>query len=250
MPSLSNGEAPTDVIAPFILHLSILLPHMPKRSQAVLFDMDGVITLTEEPHFQSWQVPAKRRGFSIDHGLFLSCFGRTNADCVPILFPGVAPGEVAAIADEKETAFREIIADDVPLAPGLIELLEELTAAGVCLGVGSSAPPENVNLVLDNGRIRKFFGAVVTGADVKIGKPDPTVFLMGAKSLGVEPAHAAVLEDAPPGIQAARNGGMLAVGLTTTHTADQLTQAGAHLLFPSIQALRGGQLLSHLTKLP
>lgn len=220
---------------------------MPKHPQAVLFDMDGVITLTEEPHFKSWQVPANKRGFSIDHKAFLSCFGRTNADCVPLLFGSqVTTEEIIAIADEKESAFRDIIAHNVPLAPGLIELLEELTAAGVKLGVGSSAPPENVNLVLDNGKIRKYFGTVITGADVKVGKPAPDVFLQGAAQLKVHPAHAAVLEDAPPGIQAARAANMLAVGLTTTHTAEQLTTAGAQHLFPSIDALRHNKLLSLL----
>jgi HAD superfamily hydrolase (TIGR01509 family) len=175
---------------------------------------------------------AVRRGTPITYETFLSCFGRVNDDCIRVMFgDGVPREESLAIADAKEAAFRSIIAAAVPLAPGLKALLDMLAGRGVLLAVGSSAPPENVALVLDNGGIRQWFRAIVDGSMVTRGKPAPDVFLAAARALGVTPADCAVIEDAPAGIQAAVAAGMLAIGVTTTHSAEQLKTAGAHVIF-------------------
>lgn len=212
------------------------------ESAGVIFDMDGVLVLTEEPHWQSWQVVAEPRGVELDYDTFLSCFGRVNDDCIPILFGDVSREETDRIADEKEKAFRDIVREDVPLAPETRSLLGELKDAGFRLAVGSSGPRDNVDLVLDAGKIREFFDAVVTGNDVTRGKPAPDPFLLAAERLDVPADACAVIEDAPPGIEAAKAAGMLAVGVTTTHTADQLRNAGADHLFEHLADLVGGTL--------
>jgi len=140
----------------------------------------------------------------------------------------------AEIADRKEAAFRDIIRSNVPLAPGIESLLVKLKSRGAGMAVGSSAPPENVNLVLDAGHLRSWFDAVVDGTQVKQGKPAPDVFLRAAMLMDVPPARCAVIEDAPTGIQAAVAAGMLAVGVATTHRADELLAAGAAVCFPTL----------------
>lgn len=218
-----------------------------QRPAAVIFDMDGVLVLTEKPHWESWLVPAKRRGVSFTYETFLSCFGRINPDCVPILFGPVGADEAVAIADEKEAAFRDIIRHDVPLAPGVKELLAELRQAGVMCAVGSSGPKENVQLVVENGGLKPFFGATVDGSMVVRGKPAPDCFLMAAELLGVAPTRCIVVEDAPAGIRAARAAGMTAVALLTTNPRAALEEAGAHHVFPTLADLRGGVLQRLLT---
>jgi beta-phosphoglucomutase family hydrolase len=202
--------------------------------RGVIFDMDGVLVLTEQAHWQSWLVVANERGVTISYEKFLSCFGRINPDCVPILFgQGISAAESNDIADRKEAAFRDIIRSNVPLAPGIDSLLKSLKANGIRLAVGSSGPPENVNLVLDNGRIRSYFAAVVDGSQVKHGKPAPDCFLRASQLMEVPAKDCAVIEDAPTGIKAAVAAGMLAVAVTTTHKADELLAAGAHHCFPT-----------------
>jgi beta-phosphoglucomutase len=194
----------------------------------VIFDMDGVLVLTEQAHWQSWLAVAKPRGVKLEYAAFLSCFGRINSDCVPILFgPDITIAEYREIADRKESAFRDIIRADMPLAPGIRSLLAELKSYGKRLAIGSSAPPENVNLVLDSGNIRSFFDAVVDGNQVQRGKPAPDVFLRAAFLMNVPPAECAVIEDAPTGIHAAVAAGMLAIAVTTTHREEELRAAGA-----------------------
>jgi beta-phosphoglucomutase family hydrolase len=204
-------------------------------TKGVIFDMDGVIVLTEHAHWLAWQAAAQRINATLDYATFLSCFGRVNADCIRIMFGEHIPhGESLRIADEKEHAFREIIRSNVPLAPGLLPLLDNLARANARLAVGSSAPPENVALVLDAGSIRQSFQAVVDGSQVTRGKPAPDVFLQAAALLAIQPARCAVIEDAPAGIQAAKAAGMLGVGVATTHKAHELTDAGADIVYPTL----------------
>ena len=90
-----------------------------------------------------------------------------------------------------------ILAAEFPPMPGVGELLESLHAAGFALAVGSSGPPENVNLVLDRLGNRGLFGSIVHGMDVTRGKPDPQVFLLAAHRLGIPAKRCAVVEDTP-----------------------------------------------------
>ena len=211
----------------------------------VIFDMDGVIVLTEQAHWQSWLAVAEQRGVELEYPTFLSCFGRINPDCVPILFgPGISVEESVEIAERKEAAFRDIIGSNMPLAPGLESLLSKLKAHGLKLAVGSSAPPENVDLVLDGGNLRHWFDAVVDGSQVKRGKPAPDVFLQAAELMNVPPNQCAVIEDAPTGIKAAVAAGMLAVAVATTHTPEELLGAGASICAGSLAELSLQALLN------
>ncbi len=207
----------------------------------VIFDMDGVVVLTAEAHFQSWQDAAARHGVNVDYDKFIKTFGRTNPDIIRLWWGDAASPElIKGIADEKEAAFRDIIRHDVPLAPGCVALLEELRTAGFKLAVGSSAPPENIDLVLDAAGIRPYFSGVVDGSMVKRGKPAPDVFLMAAQTLGLEPSRCAVIEDAPAGIAAAVAAGACAVGVAATHPGEELQAAGAFYLAPALADLSAG----------
>ena len=128
----------------------------------------------------------------------------------------------------KEAAFRRVIADHFPAMPGAVDLLRSLHKAGFRLAVGSSGPPENVQVVVDKLAARDLFGAIVTGADVTRGKPAPQVFLLAAERLGVPPPRCAVIEDAAVGVAAANAAGMTSVGLVSTgRTREELAAAAA-----------------------
>ena len=128
-------------------------------------------------------------------------------------------------ADRKEALYREMIERDFLAIDGAVELIDALAAADFSLAVGSSGPPENVALTLQClGRAERF-AARVTGADVTRGKPDPQVFQLAAKKLGVVPQQCIVVEDAPAGVAAAKAAGMACVALVGTATREQLAQA-------------------------
>lgn len=212
------------------------VPARPTRG--VIFDMDGVLVLTAEAHFRAWRAVGAVHGVEITREAFEHSFGRTNPDCIRLLIdPDPSEALVREIADEKERTYRDLVRADIPLAPGARGVLESLRDAGLVMGVGSSAPRENLDMILDGAGIRGFFGAVVDSSMVTRGKPAPDVFLTAARMLGLEPGACAVIEDAPAGIEAARAAAMTAIGLATTHPAESLRRVGAHAVLDSLARL-------------
>lgn len=193
---------------------------------AVIFDVDGVLTDSYQPHFLSWQRMFGELDVAFTEEQFRATFGRTNRDIFGELYRGNLTEElIRAWGDRKELLYREIIAEQFIPVPGAVELIDSLAAAGFKLAVGSSGPPENIQVTLDKLGQAHSFSALVTGADVQRGKPDPQVFLLGAERLGVPPAQCAVVEDAPQGIEAANRAGMTSIALTGTTTREALSHA-------------------------
>jgi len=193
----------------------------------VIFDMDGVLVDSYGPHFESWQGMAAERGLSVTEEQFRATFGRTSRESMATFWgPGRYRDEEIRLMDHrKEELFREILARKIPIMPGARELLAALREAGFRLAVGSSAPPENLKAVLKHFD-DDAFDAVVSGADVQRGKPDPQVFMTAAARLRIPPEWCVVIEDAPAGIQAAKAAGAACIGLASTgRTRDSLAEA-------------------------
>ena len=135
--------------------------------------------------------------------------------------------EIARHSAHKEECYREIAAGKIALMDGVREVLDALTDRGVRLAIGSSGVRANLELTVRECGLDGRFAAIAALEDITHGKPDPQVFLVAAARSGVEPARSIVFEDAPVGIQAAKAAGMYAVGLTTSHPAGVLWDAGA-----------------------
>jgi len=156
----------------------------------------------------------RERGLDLSEDDFARTFGRTSREVIRELFgERVDDAQVREIDLRKEELYREIIGREFPTMDGATELIDALHAAGFRLALGSSAPPPNVELTLDRLGRRDAFAAVVTGRDVRRGKPDPQVFLLAAERLAVAPEHCVVIEDAPAGIHAAQTAGMKSIAL-------------------------------------
>ena len=111
---------------------------------------------------------------------------------------------LAALAEEKESIYREIYAPEIVPMPGLTDLLQRLRDAGIRCAVGSSGYKPNVDFVLEKCRIEPYFDARISGDMVSRCKPDPEIYLTAAAALGLTAAECVVFEDAPAGIEAAR----------------------------------------------
>jgi HAD superfamily hydrolase (TIGR01509 family) len=203
----------------------------------VIFDMDGVLVDSYRPHLLSWQQAARAQGLDLTEPQFAGTFGRTSRDIIARLWPGrFSNGQIAAFDARKEQAYRDIIAHDFPEMAGAGDLVGALHAAGFATAIGSSGPPENIEVVKRGLPHGDTIGATVSGVEVEHGKPDPGVFLLAAKKLGLTPANCAVVEDAPVGIEAARRAGMTAIAITGTTTRAALA-VRAHLVIDSLREL-------------
>ena len=196
--------------------------------QGVIFDMDGVLVDSGPPHAASWRVLAAKHGVRMTDEDFAGTFGQTSRDIIRRFWgAGLSVDEMRRIDEEKEAIYRDSIRGNIPLTPGVHDVLRALRAADFVLAVASSGPPDNIQLVLDEGGLAEFFTVVVTGFDVARGKPAPDCFLLAAERAGLSPTAAIVIEDAPAGIQATTAAGMKAIGLSGTHPGRRLMEAGA-----------------------
>lgn len=186
---------------------------MTRRDFAVLWDVDGVILDSAAQHLESWQLMAREYGYPYSDADFWSTFGMRNADIIPRVFGVADSARVQAMADRKEVLYRELVAREARALPGARELLAALHAAGYRQALGSSAPEENLRVIVRALDIGAYLQAMVSGETVPRGKPAPDIFLQGAAKLGVAPARCLVIEDAPAGVQAAHAGGMMCLAV-------------------------------------
>ncbi len=206
--------------------------------RAVIFDVDGVLVDSWDAHFRSWRDVLREHGLDMSEDEFGRTFGRTSREIIRSFWGDEVDDATArAIDDRKEALYRDLVREAFPVMDGAVALIDALRAAGFVLGVGSSAPPENVVLSLEGLERREAFGAIVTGRDVTRGKPDPQVFQLAAERLGVAPGQCAVIEDAPAGVRAAAAAGMANVALLGTAPRETLLEAGACLTVESLRAL-------------
>jgi HAD superfamily hydrolase (TIGR01509 family) len=193
--------------------------------RAILWDMDGVLADTNQLHFATWERVLVEQGIPFDRQKFHLIYGLKNSDLLPYLTDrSFEPGLFEWITNQKELAFRQSLHGRLLLLPGVVTWLQRFRTLGYKQAVASSAPPENVEALVDELNIRKYFDALVTPGDLP-GKPNPAVFLLAASRLEVPASHCVVIEDSIPGIEAARSAGMGCIAVTNTNPPEALTQA-------------------------
>ena len=192
--------------------------------KAILWDMDGVLADTSQLHFETWEHILTEQGIPFDRQKFHLIYGFKNWDLLPYLTDRpLEPQWVEWISDHKELAFRQALPGLQPL-PGVVEWLRRFKILGWKQAVASSAPPENVEELVDVLDIRDYFDALVTPGDLP-GKPDPAVFLKASRLLEIPVKDCIVIEDSIPGIEAAHRANMRCIAVTTTNPPEALTQA-------------------------
>jgi HAD superfamily hydrolase (TIGR01509 family) len=205
--------------------------------------MDGVLADTSQLHFETWEHILTEQGISFDRQKFHYIYGLKNRDLLPYLAgKSLDPQWMEWIAGQKELAFRQALPGHLSLLPGVLDWLQRFNSWGWKQAVASSAPPENVEALVDELDIRNYFNALVTPGNLP-GKPDPAVFLLAASRLGMSPDYCVVIEDSIPGIEAALHAGMRCIAVTTTNPPEVLTQADIvvktmdHLTVEQIESL-------------
>ncbi len=244
-------------------------PHLIVRDRydAVLFDLDGVLTDTAQIHASSWkrmfdgylERRAARTGeafrpFDIATDYKLHVDGKPRYDGVrdflrarhidvPEGSPQDAPDAetVCGLGNRKnELVNAAIAAGEVVTYPSSVALVQKLRDAGIKCAVVTSS--QNRAAVLEAAGIEDLFDAAVDGNTIVelglAGKPAPDAFLHAAKALGVAPTHAVVVEDAISGVEAGANGGFgLVIGVARHGNAEELRRHGAHVVVADLAEL-------------
>jgi beta-phosphoglucomutase len=213
---LSGSPVLTNFASLFFKNTTSQLAH------GFIFDMDGTMVDNMMVHHRAWQRKLAALGLELTlEEVRLSIHG-VNEEIIERLFGDrFNPDERRQIAWEKESEYRDIFLSELSLIKGLDAFLAAAAAQDIPMGIGTAAPPENVNFVLDNLNLHPFFRTVIDASQVTKGKPDPEVFLRVAAGLGLPPDQCVVFEDSPTGAEAARRAGMSAVIVATTHSAEE-----------------------------
>jgi HAD superfamily hydrolase (TIGR01509 family) len=191
----------------------------------VLWDMDGVLVDTGDFHYKAWMKTLSGENIPFDLDTFRRTFGMNNAGILALLLERQPePDYVTRVSDLKEANFRAGIRGQVHPLPGVLDWLVRLKESGYLQAVASSAPQENIDFLIGELGIRENFQVVVSAARMP-GKPDPAVFLEAARRLELPPERCLVVEDAVPGVEAARRVGMRCIAVTTTNPPQALSDA-------------------------
>lgn len=183
--------------------------------QAVIFDMDGVLTDTVELHYQTWKRLTAEEGMPFSRAINEHLRGLSRGDSLKFLLGGreITEAKAETLLKRKNAYYLEMVADinEDDLAPGVKDLLEWLKLRKIKTAVASSS--KNSRVIIENLRITQYFDTIIDGNDVETAKPAPDLFLFAAQSIGVNPKNCIVIEDASAGVEAAHRAGMRVVGL-------------------------------------
>jgi HAD superfamily hydrolase (TIGR01509 family) len=193
---------------------------MEKQPRAVLWDIDGTLIDSEDYHFLTWQEAMAGVGYGLTRENFAATFGQRN-DAVLRGYLGdeIDDAEIKRLSELKEARYRDVVRErGIELLPGARRWLELLREQGWRQAVASSAPAQNIEVILDALDLPPFITAAASAEGLKHGKPDPEIFLTAAALVETPPANCIVVEDAPAGTEGARRAGMRAIGVLTTHS--------------------------------
>lgn len=207
-----------------------------------IFDLDGVLVDTARYHFLSWKRLAEELNIKFTEKDNERLKGVSRMDSLEIILElGNMKADMKMkeeMAARKNKWYVDYISRMTPkeILPGSIEFIKEIRKAGIKTAIGSAS--RNTPMILERVGIEKLFDAVADGNVVQKAKPDPEVFLAGARMLGLKPGQCVVFEDAIAGVEAALNAGMVCVGIGS---ASILTKA--HVVVPGLNSMSLDKLM-------
>lgn len=207
--------------------------------------MDGTMVDNMMVHHRAWQRKLAENDLDLTLEEVKESIHGINEEIIERLFGDrFTPDDRRRIAGEKEAAYRDIFLPELKLLDGLEAFLRAAHAIGIPMGIGTAAPRENVDFVLDNLGLRPLFQSVFDAKMVTKGKPDPEVFLKVAEQLALKPENCLVFEDSPTGAEASRRAGMAAVIVATTHKPEEFARFDNVVrIISDYSALRPAELL-------
>jgi len=206
------------------------------RLEAVLWDLDGVIADTADYHYRAWVDIFGKRGVNFSKEDFMRLFGQRHDTIIKFaLGENISHEDFEAITREKQANYRRRVADNIKPLPGAIELIKSLQEHSVKTAIASSAPLENIEIIIRGLGIEDYFQTIAWGTEVAEGKPSPQIFLLAAKKLGVPASNCIVIEDAIAGVAAAKKAGMKCVAVTNSHPRTSLKKA--NLIVDTLEAV-------------
>src|SRR6218665_659017 len=185
--------------------------------------MDGVICDTNPHHSLAWKAFLKKFEIDATEDEFIAhMYGKSNSYILKyFLKRDVIGDEFIALEFEKEALFRELYEPEVIPIAGLLEFIADLKANGVKTGIATSAPVENLELILSKLPLAAQMESLLSSADVIHHKPNPEVYLKSAANLGILPENCVIFEDSHSGVSARKAARAKVIGVLSTYKREE-----------------------------
>ncbi len=220
--------------------------------KAVIFDFDGVITDSEILHFRAFNQMLAQYGIEITiKDYYKTYLGFNDVDCYKLLIHQgllkIDEQQIGNLVNQKKKIFERLAKTEGRIIEGVRDFLKMLEQNNVPMAICSGSLLTEVEMVLEDARLRHLFEVIVAAEQVKKGKPDPEGFLLSLQRLNenrenpITANHCIVVEDSHWGLEAAKAAGMHTIAVTNSYDAEQLSLAEkivAHLSELSIDDLQ------------
>ncbi len=207
--------------------------------KAVLFDMDGTITLTEQFHIRAFTELFAKEGIAYDPVAHMKVYAGSGSKLILKDFFGkhgrdLSSEEIAHFVEVKRSLYTKLVQEnDIPFVKGVHEFVNHIESLGlkkiIATGNGDLGA---VRYILKKINLDQHFPDIISISEVAHGKPFPDVFLAAAERLGVTPEECIVLEDSANGVAAAKAANIMSIAFETTTAKAELLAAGAALVLP------------------
>lgn len=206
--------------------------------KAVIFDMNGVIIDDEKIHEGAFKQTLEPHGIILDHQSYLECCaGKTDKsgyESIAEKYKKVLHIEQLLI--QKAELYLTLFPTLKKVYPGILDCINRLSKNYV-LALTSSSVRKEVELITKELNIYNKFKIIITGDDVKSGKPNPEPYLKTCKLLNITPQQSIVIEDSISGVTSAITAGCKCIAVTTTHTKDQLLTNNPTIIIDSFNQI-------------
>lgn len=190
-----------------------------QKLRAVVFDLDGLLINSEDLYEQAGEIVLRRRGKTYDADLREQMMGRPVVDAIRLMIDCHSlPDSLEDLMSECKDVLEALMATSLATMPAVEDFLDALDAANIPKAVATSATPDYAEHALTKLGLKDRFQFVLTAGDITRGKPDPEVYLLAARRLGIAPSEMMVLEDSGNGSRAAVAAGAFTVAVPNRHT--------------------------------
>jgi beta-phosphoglucomutase len=213
--------------------------------KGLVFDLDGVIINSHPAHKRAWREFLVTLGkHPSDGDLEFILEGRKREDILRHFLGNLSSLELAGFGRQKDEFFKKV-SDEVPPVDGVLDFLKGLLDEEIPCAVATSASRRRTEITLDGLGLRTQFQVVVTAEDVVEGKPNPAIYRLAGRRLGLPASSILAFEDAPAGVKAATAAGMVCIGVAKGGKADALRDAGAEHVVPDFVNVSLRDLTEH-----
>ncbi|GAA0519574.1 haloacid dehalogenase [Paractinoplanes deccanensis] len=213
---------------------------------ALIFDFDGLLLDTETTLLESWRFEWRQHGLELsEHGFFADHGGDVNEERYAALAAAVGPAYDRAASHARRTTYRRGLNQRLEPAPGIRAWFREAGELGLRLAVASSSHEDHVRGNLVRTGLAADITVLACGNEVAAHKPDPAVYLLALKRLGVAAERAVAFEDTPHGVAAAQAAGLRCVAIPNLYV-EKARFAAADLVLPSAATAPLSEVLAGL----